>query len=309
MTRSHLRRNLVALALALAAAAPVVAWRCAHAEAPGGATVVHHARGEAFDLWVVEEDGLRYLRFERDGINQSAVKMGDPTYLEFAYTQAMVEAFALAPDAKRVLVIGLGGGTLPMFLRHYDERVHIDVVDIEAGVVEAAKRFLGFRPDKALAVHVADGRRFVEDAKGTWDLILLDAYGPDAIPLALATKEFLAAVKAHLAPGGLVAGNLWSERANRLYPSMLRTWEAVFGAVRVVRGTASASRITLAGPAVADLERDGAIAAAERLAARWKLGFDLAAIVREGYEGPKDVVQGGEVLTDADAKASETPPR
>lgn len=308
MTRTHLVK-LAALGALLAAAAPLTASRCARAEAPGGSKVVYHAPGAAFAVWVVEEDGLRYLRFERGGINQSAVKMGDPTFLEFAYTQAMVAAFALKPDAKRVLVIGLGGGTLPMFLRHYDDRVHIDVVDIEPRVVDAATRFLGFVPDAALRVHVGDGRAFVEGAKERWDLVLLDAYGPDAIPMALATKEFLGAVRDHLAPGGLVAGNLWGERANHLYPSMLRTWEAVFGAVRVVRGAHSSSRITLAGPAADGLDREGLVGAAEKLAARWKLSFDLPHIVREGFEGEGEVAQGGAVLLDARPAASEAAPR
>src|SRR5690606_19965983 len=157
---------------------------------------------------------LRYLRFDRDGVDQSAIKPGDPTWLEFTYTRATMSVFAVAPEAKRVLVVGLGGGTIPMFLRRAAPEMEIDVVEIDPAVVKVAREHLELRLDDKLRVHVADGRRFIEESEATWDVIVLDAYGAEAIPRHLATRQFLEAVRARLAPGGVVAANLWAERVN-----------------------------------------------------------------------------------------------
>ena len=60
------------------------------------------------------------------------------------------------------------------------------------------------------------------------DLIFLDAYGRNSVPEALTTVEFLAAVRAALDPEGVVVANIWNERTNPLYPSMLRTYQESF---------------------------------------------------------------------------------
>ncbi|TNF29108.1 MAG: hypothetical protein EP329_16565 [Deltaproteobacteria bacterium] len=268
------------------------------AEARPGERVVHHEDGAHYGIWVIERDGTRYLRFERDGINQSAVRLGDPTWLEFTYTKTALAAFALAPKKARVLVVGLGGGTIPMFLRRVLPDAEIDVVELEPRVAAVAQAHLGFTPDPKLRVHIADGRRFIEEAEAQWDVIVLDAYGPDAVPPPLATREFLEAVRARLAPGGLVAANLWATSANRSYPSMLRTYEDVFPEVYVVRALSGASRIVMAPLEPRGWRPETAEDAARALGQAWKLDFDLPAIVRAGFERPGEHPTGGPVLRD-----------
>lgn len=285
----------------LALVAALLAWlggACAQARPLPGERVVHHEVSAWGEIWVVEDAGTRYLRFGRDGVDQSAVRLGDPLHLEFTYTRAILSAFAVAPPDPRVLIVGLGGGTLPMFLRRVAPRAVIDVVELDPRVAAVAASHLGFTPDDGVRVHLGDGRRFIEASGATWDVIVLDAYGPDNIPTALATREFLVAVRARLAPGGLVAANVWSEAVNARYPAMLRTYEDVFPEVHVVRGLTGASRIVIAPEAATRWDRAHFEEAAARLAARWRLGFDLRAIVERGYEPPGGHPAGGAVLRD-----------
>jgi spermidine synthase len=74
----------------------------------------------------------------------------------------MPVALAAVEKPKRILIVGLGGGSIPNFLHKYYPNTHIDVVDIDPLVVKVAKEYLGFREDKTLRVHVADGRAFIE---------------------------------------------------------------------------------------------------------------------------------------------------
>src|SRR3989304_9671116 len=74
-----------------------------------------------YNTVVVAEDdqGMRTLLFGSEGVRQSVVKVGDPDHLELPYAQAMVSGLALYPEPKRVLVVGLGGGTIPSFLHKH----------------------------------------------------------------------------------------------------------------------------------------------------------------------------------------------
>jgi spermidine synthase len=268
------------------------------AQARPGERVIHHEDGDHYGIWVVERDGTRFLRFARDGVDQSAVRLGDPTWLEFTYTKTLMAAFAVAKSRNRVLVIGLGGGTIPMFLRRVMPGADIEVVEIEPRVAEVAKAHLGFAPDPKLRVHIADGRRFIEESPARWDVIVLDAYGPDSVPPTLATREFLVAVRDHLAPDGIVAANLWAETANRSYRSMLRTYEEVFPEVHVVRALRGASRIVIAPLARQGWDGAAFERAAAALTEAWGLRFELLGIVGAGYEPPGTHPSGGSVLRD-----------
>ncbi len=161
------------------------------------------------------EHGLRTLRFGDDPDAQSVVKVGDPDHVEFEYVQAMPVALTLVQEPKRVLIVGLGGGSLPGLLRQHYPQMTIDVVDIDADVVAVAKKYFGFREDAAMHVYVEDGRRFIDKCQRPYDIIFLDAYGPENIPYDLATKEFLLAARRAVGPRGVVAGNVWRKLATR----------------------------------------------------------------------------------------------
>lgn len=265
-----------------------------------GSRVVYETKSEFNLIQVIERGGVRYLVFD-GGATQSSMNLSDTSELVLPYTRAFVSALAFAPEPSRVLVVGLGGGTIPKFLRRVLPDLAIDVVEIDPAVVDVARRFFGFREDRLMKVYVGDGRRFVEAAKDRYDIIFLDAYGADSIPFALTTREFLRACRAALSPGGIVAANVWSSSANRLYDSMLMTYADAFADVRVVRPPEGGNRIFIAFPAKAKAGRSSVAAAARAFVSAHRLSFDLAATVERGYEVPGAPPAGARVLVDADA--------
>lgn len=56
-----------------------------------------------------------------------------------------------------VLLVGLGGGGLPQFLRDFVPGVAVEVVELDPAVLEVAKGWFGFRPDDRLTVTLGDG--------------------------------------------------------------------------------------------------------------------------------------------------------
>ncbi len=213
---------------AVAAVGAALAERTAAAEP----RTIHSEKSLYRNLFVTQDGDLRCLTFRRAsaGTRQTCITLKDPLYLFFPYARMMMGALYLNPEPKRVLVIGLGGGTLPMGIRDLYPDTDIDVVEIDPAVVKAAQEYFSFKDDPKMKVHVEDGRVFVKKTiKSTarYDLVMLDAFEDDYIPEHLLTQEFLKEVKSIMTPGGVIAANTFS--SSGLYPHESATYASVFG--------------------------------------------------------------------------------
>jgi spermidine synthase len=182
------------------------------------------------------EDGeQRYMDFEN--LRQSAMLLKDPWELRLRYTRFLPLALTLQPEPKRALILGLGGGSFPKRLYRDLPDVKVDVVDIDPEVIAIAKRYFQVPEDARLRLFAKDGRRFVQEAADTYDLIFLDAYNSDTIPFHLATREFYEEIKARLRPGGVVVSNIIGTLRgpqSAFFRSIYRTLSEVFPTVYVV---------------------------------------------------------------------------
>lgn len=248
-----------------------------------------------------DERGLRALWFSDGLARQSVIDPRDPDHLEAKYAQAVPFALALAARNERMLVVGLGGGVIPSFLHRRVPSMAIDAVELDPVVVDVARSHFGFRDDALLRAHVGDGRRFVEDARTRYDIVLLDAFGTDSVPYALATREFLESVRRAVAPGGVVVGNVWSRSRNPLYDAMLATYRAVFDEVWILELDGAVNRLVVAGTAKGAFAREQATRRAREVASRLQLRTDLGAMVERGFRPAGADGEGARVLVDADA--------
>jgi spermidine synthase len=266
---------------------------------------VLYEKQSAYNTIVVTEDadGLRTLAFERNGVRQSVVKPGDPDRVELPYARAMPVGLALVEEPRRVLIVGLGGGTIPSLLRKHYPRMTIDVVDIDPEVVAVAKRFFGFREDAAMHAYVRDGRQFIEQCREPYDLVFLDAYGSENIPYHLATREFLAAARRAVGPKGAVVGNVFDAAYNRYYDAMVRTYQAVFDELYVLDVPDRGNKILVGLPHAARLEQAELTRRARALSRQKALPFDLGDLVAAGWHRQSFVDPRVRVLLDKDKPA------
>ncbi len=264
-----------------------------------------------YNYILVTEDsqGLRTLWFERWGAKQSVVKPGDPAHVELPYARAMPVGLLLAQQWERVLIVGLGGGTIPSFLRHYYPQLKIDVVELDPEVVRAAKKFFGFQEDQNMRVFVQDGRKYIEETTLRYDVIFLDAFGAENVPPPLTTREFLQACRQALRPGGLVVGNIWSRASNPLYDSMVRTYQDVFPTLYILDVPGSGNRILFALPRKQTIQKAELVRQAREESRRRKFRFDMGDPVELGFRTPEDDGLRGRVLLDQEMLPPPAPPQ
>jgi len=193
--------------------------------------LVHAERSLYREVLVYENGDVRCMCFTRNCRvgRQSCLNTRHPDRIVMNYPQLMLGALFVNPAPRSVLIVGLGGGTIPRALRQMLPDVQIDVVEIDPAVVRVAKRYFGFAASAQTRVIESDGRVYVKRAHRTgqrYDLIMLDAFDHEYIPEHLLTQEFLEEVKSLLAPGGVLAANTFS--SSRLYEHESVTYEKVF---------------------------------------------------------------------------------
>ncbi len=121
----------------------------------------------------------------------------------------------------KVGVIGLGTGTIAAYGRPGDV---YRFYEIDRHVVEIARREFTFLSDSAARVEIAlgDARLSLErEPPQGFDVLAVDAFSSDAIPVHLITREALATYLRHMKPDGIVAFHV-SNRFLDLVPVVAR---------------------------------------------------------------------------------------
>jgi SAM-dependent methyltransferase len=111
--------------------------------------------------------------------------------------------FSGAP--KRVGVIGLGAGTLAAYGNAGD---YFRFYEINPLVVSIAKNWFSYLRDTPAKVDIAMGDArlsLAAEPSQQYDVLAVDAFSGDAIPVHLLTKEAFALYLRHLKPGGILA--------------------------------------------------------------------------------------------------------
>jgi spermidine synthase len=249
-------------------------------------------------ILVTEEGGIRRLQFRRSGseYEESAINIRQPLQFEMYYYNLMFAGFAHKPDPKRILFIGLGGGTVPMAIHHYFPKVPIDNIELDPDVVSVAKKYFGFREDGLMKVYVRDGRvqvrRLLRD-KMKYDIIFMDTFRGGYIPYHLTTKEFMECLKGLLRSDGVVVSNLRSGFESYHYHR--RTFDAVFS--NQYSYGSNGNVIVVVDAREKRLTQKDLLAAAPRLQRDKQFTIDLPAIIEEGGM-QNGYVRKGPILTD-----------
>jgi hypothetical protein len=143
---------------------------------------------------------------------------------------------------RRVGVIGLGSGTLAAYGRAGD---HVSFYEIDPNVIDLARREFSYLAHSAATTEISagDARLVLErQAPQRFDVLVVDAFSGDAIPMHLLTREAFDVYARHLKADGVLAVNV-SNRYLTLAPVVKQSAAATGMQARVVDTVGDVARI------------------------------------------------------------------
>ncbi|MES2605217.1 MAG: fused MFS/spermidine synthase, partial [Pseudomonadota bacterium] len=213
---SFVRAATASAAVLLATLLPVAA----HAQS-GALKTIHQEKSLYRNILVTEDDVRRCMRFtvtDLGGQNQSCYFYDDHDKLVFPYAKMVLTSLLVQDNPSRILIIGLGGGTLVHTYNSLFPNAEIVVLEIDQAVVDVAEEYFDFKTTDKIKAVAEDGRLYIKRAglrNEKFDLVILDAFNGDYIPEHLMTAEFLEETKKLLPANGMIVANTFS--SSRLY--------------------------------------------------------------------------------------------
>ena len=201
---------------------------------------VAHVKTRYNDIFVVKRGRYLFLTTRYAGVEhfQSVVDLKDPDELMAPYTRIMSVALAYPRALHRILMIGLGAGSISTYLARAMPAVRIDTVELDPGIIAVAKKYFGLRETANVRLIEGDGRLYLSRHAERYDVILLDAFKDLGVPLEMRTQAFYALVRQRLTPSGVAAFNIAADADTaaenaKFYRSSLTALGKVFERVDV----------------------------------------------------------------------------
>jgi spermidine synthase len=161
--------------------------------------------------FVVDNGERRYLYFNVR-LMQSEMLLRTPNSLELRYTQKMMAFLLFHPRPKRIVLIGLGGGSLIKFCHQRLPVAHLTAVELDPDVIAWRDAFMLPPDGQRLEVLQADGAEYLQNVEKGIDALLVDAFDRTGFAPSLANREFFEAAFAKLSGNGVLVINLAGEK-------------------------------------------------------------------------------------------------
>ncbi|MDE1851130.1 MAG: hypothetical protein KGH69_00375 [Candidatus Micrarchaeota archaeon] len=165
-------------------------------------TEEYRMRKDDYTITISKKGSMRYLKY--NGIVYSMLDSEHP------YTHSYHDYFLPLPllyDKPRILMIGLGGGTIPYNLvKMYGSKVSVDVIEPNKDMAEICRKFL---PNGKMGFNLiaSDGISHLKGSTDKYDIIMLDAYVDGNIPEEFLQDDFIRLASDSLTKDGILAVN------------------------------------------------------------------------------------------------------
>lgn len=179
---------------------------------------------------------VRILMTDPQGA-QSLMYTDNPNELVSDYTKFYDLAFHFKPDAKRILMLGGGGYCVPRHVLSERPEVSFDVVELDPGITETARRYFSLPDDPRLRIMHEDARAFLNrearnpERHASYDAVFMDVFGSwYSIPFHLTTVEAAQRMYDLLAPDGVLIVNVIAS----LYGSRSGVFHGIYAALESI---------------------------------------------------------------------------
>src|SRR5260370_13296761 len=124
---------------------------------------IAHIETEYNDVFIAKRQHQLVMSFQIKGwdYTESVVDLADPDELPLRYAQVMTVAIIYPHTRQKILMLGLGGGSISAYLGRFVPEANITTVEVDPAVISAAKTYFGLRETERMRYRGSDGRVFL----------------------------------------------------------------------------------------------------------------------------------------------------
>jgi spermidine synthase len=163
---------------------------------------------ESYPKPFVIDDGEQRRLYFNLRLTQSVMRLRAPNELAVRYTQAMMSFLLFNPRPKRIVLIGLGGGSLVKFCFQRLPSASVTAVELDPHVIALAEAFQVPPDGPRLQILHGDGAEYLEEPSHGMDVLLVDAFDKAGVAPSLANRAFFDAARTRLSGNGVLVTNL-----------------------------------------------------------------------------------------------------
>ena len=194
--------------------------------------LVHRDHWNNHLVEIFDEGDTRSLYFAGN-VLQSSMSLAAPHRLVLSYTHFMMAPLLFNNSPQKVLIIGIGAGSMLRFFHRYLAQCSIDAIDNSPHVIKLAKKYFCLPEAPNIRLFCQDGYDFlICQREEKYDMILVDAFDQTGMSPSVYHGEFFDLCKNRLERNGIASLNLWSGNTSRLesvmsglvhsFPSVIR---------------------------------------------------------------------------------------
>ncbi len=178
--------------------------------------IIHSERDQYGLIQVVDTPTTRKLYFDSP-IEQSCLYLNAPMTLNFEYQQKIIELLlAFAANCKnnrpiRVLMLGMGGGSIAHHLFQSYAGLQMTVVELRQAVIDCAYRFFQLPDEPEIEVVQANAIDYIAHNQHAYDAIIVDIFDANGLPSEISQPAFLTGLLKNIKTPGSLILNLWFE--------------------------------------------------------------------------------------------------
>jgi spermidine synthase len=161
--------------------------------------------------FVVDNGPRRFLHFDFGAI-QSVMELSNPIRLALAYTRKMMAFLLFNRTPKRILLLGLGGGSLAKFCYANLPAASLTAVEVNRDVIALRDEFGVPADDHRFRVLNVDGADYISVLTPGKDVILADACDRKGIAAELGSVEFYRNARRGLSANGVFVANICGDK-------------------------------------------------------------------------------------------------
>lgn len=146
-----------------------------------------------------------YRELMVNNISQTVMDKENPNISYWDYVNILTNNILSYSNGNKVLLLGLGGGTLYKQLK--SNNLQVDVVELDRRIEMLAKLYFHIESD--LEVVIDDARHYINTTVKKYDIIIYDLYHSETPPIHLLTKEAFQEISNKLTKGGILTINFY----------------------------------------------------------------------------------------------------